>query len=226
LQVASAEVLSRIYSPTNPAAVDVYLEYHYRTRYSSVEFFCNIYYRVQSSITDSKLKFSTPQGSRKMNGFHPLLQMGLADMPPGRRWRAIEERTFGISASQARVLHRVLFGESSSSEPTALAEKVSMREMLRLMLASVGISFYAASDPDDEGDADAFSMGELRWEGIEGSERWMGRNIRSVAGCAPMSRDGEESDKEEDDEDEDEDDFSDEDEDGFGRESGPNCRHQ
>jgi hypothetical protein len=177
----------------------VYLEYHYRTRYSSVEFFCNVYYRLQSSIMDSKLKLSTPQGPRKMNGFHPLLQMGLADMPPGRRWRAIEERTFDISASQVRVLHCMLFGESSSSESTALAEKISMREMLRLMLASVGISFYASSDPDDEGDADAFTMGKLRWEGIERSQRWIGRNIR---------------------------DFSDEDEDGFGRELGPNCRHQ
>jgi hypothetical protein len=36
-QVASAELISRIYSPTNPAAVGVYLEYHYRTRYQSVE---------------------------------------------------------------------------------------------------------------------------------------------------------------------------------------------
>ncbi|KAJ7487230.1 hypothetical protein B0H11DRAFT_2014891 [Mycena galericulata] len=232
--VSSAEILSRIYSPTNPAAIDVSLEYHYRTRYSSVEFYCNIYYRVHPSITERKLVLSTPQGPRKMNGFRPLLEMGLADMPPGRRWRAIEERAFNLSQAQARTLHRILFGEAamadSDAAPAGLGGKIDVREMMELLLASVGISFYAAIDPDDEEDEDAFTMGDLRWEGIEGSERWLGRHIRSVAGCAPMPRDGEESDKaeaddDEDDEDEDEDEWSDEDESPGGG-AGPDCRHQ
>lgn len=68
-QVASAELLSRIDSPTNPAAVDVYLEYHYRMRYESVEFFCNVYYRAQPSVTETKLTLSTPRGPSKMNGW-------------------------------------------------------------------------------------------------------------------------------------------------------------
>ncbi|KAJ7761175.1 hypothetical protein DFH07DRAFT_771505 [Mycena maculata] len=230
--VSSAEILSRIYSPTNPAAIDISLEYHYRTRYSSVEFYCNIYYRAHPSITDPKLVLSTPQGLHKMNGFRPLLEMGLADMPPGRRWRAIEERTFDLSQAQARTLYRILFGEAADSdaEPAGLGGKIDVREMIELLLANVGISFYVAFDPDDEEDVDAFTMGELRWEGIEGSERWMGRHIRSVAGCAPMPRDDEESDKteendDEDEVDEDEDGWSDEDE-SFGRGAGPDCRHQ
>ncbi|KAF7351866.1 hypothetical protein MVEN_01148100 [Mycena venus] len=229
--VSSAEVLSRIYSLTNPAAIDVFLEYHYRTRYSSVEFYCNIYYRAHPSITDPELVLSTPQGPRKMNGFRSLLEMGLADMPPGRRWRAIEERTFDLSQAQARTLHRILFGEAADSdaESAGLGGQIDVREMIELLLASVGISFYVAFDPDDEEDVDAFTMGELRWEGIEGSERWLGQHIRSVAGCAPMPRDDEESDKEENDDDEDDED--DEDEDGWsdesvGRGAGPDCRHQ
>ncbi|KAJ7677187.1 hypothetical protein B0H17DRAFT_1207236 [Mycena rosella] len=197
--VSGADVLSRIYSPTNPAAVDVYLEYHYRTRYSSVEFHYNVYYRVHASIANAQLSLTTPRGPRKMNGFRPFMQMGLADVPAGKRWRAIEERT--------------------------------VRETLRLVLASVGISFSAASDPEDEDDEDAFEMGQLRWEGLEGSERWLGRNIRRVAGCDPMARDGEESAEEEDfeeeddsDEEDDDEDFSDEEQ--FGGGAGPECRHQ
>ncbi|KAF8173027.1 hypothetical protein K438DRAFT_1981217 [Mycena galopus ATCC 62051] len=215
--VASAELLSRVYSPTNTAAVDVYLEYHYRTHYQSVEFFCNVYYRAQPSITEKKLTLSTPRGPSKMNGFRPLLQMGLADMPPGRRWRAIEERTFDLSQVQARSLHRVLFGEASASasgsesDPSkglGLAKTISVREMIELLLASVGISFYT-----------------LRWEGLDGSARWLGRNIRSVSGCAPMNDDNKDSDEENGDYDEDEDEYSDEDDGDFGGERG-GCQHQ
>ncbi|KAF8142519.1 hypothetical protein K438DRAFT_1784649 [Mycena galopus ATCC 62051] len=232
--VASAELLSRVYSPTNTAAVDVYLEYHYRTHYQSVEFFCNVYYRAQPSITEKKLTLSTPRGPSKMNGFRPLLQMGLADMPPGRRWRAIEERTFDLSQVQAHSLHRVLFGEASASasgsesDPSkglGLAKKISVREMIELLLASVGISFYTAFDPDDEDDVDSFKMGELRWEGLDGSARWLGRNIRSVSGCVPMNDDNKDSDKENGDYDEDEDEYSDEDDGDFGGERG-GCQHQ
>ncbi|KAF7358601.1 hypothetical protein MSAN_01198700 [Mycena sanguinolenta] len=224
-------LLSRIYSPTNPAAVDVYLEYHYRTRYQSVEFFCNVYYRPQPSITETKLTLSTPRSPTKLNGFRPLLQMGLADMPPGKRWRAIEERTFDLSEAQARSLHRILFGEASASGSESdsttgldLAEEISVREMIELLLASVGIAFYTAFDPDDEDDVDSFEMGELRWEGLDGSARWLGRNIRSVSGDAPMKDDNKDSDKEDDDY-EDEDEYSDEDDEDFGR-GGGDCRHQ
>ncbi|KAJ7811881.1 hypothetical protein B0H14DRAFT_3479296 [Mycena olivaceomarginata] len=231
-QVASAELLSRIYSPTNPAAVDVYLEYHYRTRYQSVEFFCNVYYRAHPSITETKLTLSTPSGPRKMNGFRPLLEMGLADVPPGRRWRPIEERTFDLSQAQARALHRTLFGETlasgSASDSTVaglgLAEKISVREMIELLLASVGISFYTAFDPDDEDDVDSFKMGELRWEGLDGSARWLGRKIRAVSGCPPMNDDNKDSDQD-DDYDEDEDEYSDEDDGDFGPGRGE-CQHQ
>ncbi|KAJ6614237.1 hypothetical protein B0H10DRAFT_2436103 [Mycena sp. CBHHK59/15] len=191
MNIRSAEVLSRIYSPTNPAAVDVYIEYHHRTRYSSVEFFCNMYFRVHNPVAGAQLDLSTPEGRRKMHRFRPLLQMGLADMPPGPRWRAVNERTFSISASQARTLHRVLFGKASKK---GLANKISVREMLRLLLASVGIALYVATDPKDEGDLDKVESGDMCWEGIEGSARWLGRNIRSVADCAPMKRDAEDSD--------------------------------
>ncbi|KAJ7670718.1 hypothetical protein DFH06DRAFT_1125013 [Mycena polygramma] len=215
--VASAEILSRIYSPTNPAAVDVYLEYHYRTRYESVEFMCNVFYRAHPLIKDRKLDLSTPRTPMRMNGFRTLFRMGLKDVPPGRRWRAIDKRMFALTAPQARTLHRVLFGEASASvkgvesKSTALADKIGVPEMVQLLLASVGIAFYPATDPLAKDDGDAFTEGELRWEGIEGSERWLGRHVRSVARCVamglqgglpPMSRDPEDVSPDKDDEDE------------------------
>lgn len=190
-QIRNAGILSRIYSPTNPAAVDVYIEYHYRTRYSSVEFFCNLYYRVHNPVAGPELDLSTPEGRRKMHRFRPLVQMGLADMPPGRRWHAVNERTFGISASQARTLHRVLFGTATKK---GLAGKISVRETLRLLFASVGITLHVAEQTKGDDDRDKIEGGELGWEGIEDSARWLGRNIRSVADCPPMKRDAEDSD--------------------------------
>ncbi|KAJ7262070.1 hypothetical protein C8J57DRAFT_1719637 [Mycena rebaudengoi] len=225
--VASAEILSRIYSPTAPAAVDVYLEYHYRTRYESVEFYCNVYYRVHPTIADAKLTLGAPRAPRTMNGFRTLFEMGLADIPPGRRWRAVDERKFGMSAGQVASLHRVLFGEASSAAvntaaakgeggdgaeegPRPVADIIGKREMLMLLLASVGISFYAAENPKDKHDVDEYQneSGDLRWEGLEGSEKWLGRQIRSVVvsgGTADVIPDvgGEDDEDEWEDEDED-----------------------
>ncbi|KAJ6481330.1 hypothetical protein C8R47DRAFT_1135412 [Mycena vitilis] len=194
--VASAAILSRIYSPTNPGAVDVYLEYHYRTRYESVEFMCNVFYRAHPLIEDRKLDLNMPRMPARMNGFRSLFRMGLKDVRPGRRWRAIDKRMFDLTTPQARMLHRVLFGEASSSSPegaehksTSLADKMGVPEMVQLLLASVGIAFYPASDPLAKDDGDAFMEGALRWEGIDGSERWLGSHVRSVARCVAMGRD-------------------------------------
>ncbi|KAJ7827803.1 hypothetical protein B0H13DRAFT_2119004 [Mycena leptocephala] len=107
--------------PTNPTAVDVYLEYYHRER----EFICNIYYRVHNPVSGTELEARAPEGPRKMYGFRPLLQMG----------RAASKRTFSISAPQVRALHRVLFGEAT---------------MMRLLFASVGIEFHVGASPKDD----------------------------------------------------------------------------
>ncbi|KAJ7100857.1 hypothetical protein B0H15DRAFT_944146 [Mycena belliarum] len=232
--VADAEVLSRIYSPTNPAAVDVYLAYHYRTRYASVEFSCNVYYRVHAAIRGAALAVARPRGPRQMNGFRPLFEMGLADVPPGKRWRAVDERSFGVSVAQAGALHRVLFGDAG------VGAQIAVRETLVLLLASVGIAFSAEED--------RYTMGAVRWEGLDGSARWLGRNLRRVAAAAGelVKADGEDSNKEddegdddsedewEDEDDEDEDEAEDEDgdeddehdDDEEDRWAGPDCRYQ
>ncbi|KAJ7443182.1 hypothetical protein B0H11DRAFT_469184 [Mycena galericulata] len=157
LNVRSASVLSRIFSPTNPTAIDVYLDYHHRTRTSSVEYSCSIYFRVHDPVSGTRLARSTPDGRRKMHGFRPLLQMGLKDMPPGPRWRAVEQRKFNVSAAQARTLHRVLFGSAG------LVEKISVKETMLLLLASVGIALHVAEST--RSDSDRLMPDDLHWDG-------------------------------------------------------------
>ncbi|KAJ7636668.1 hypothetical protein FB45DRAFT_1001677 [Roridomyces roridus] len=234
--VQSASILTRIYSPTRPAAVDVYLDYHHRTRYSSVEFFCNVYYRIQRTVSTTKLDAREPRGPRKMNGFRMLFELGLADLPPGNSWKAVDEREFGIKERDVCVIHELLFGLQEEAETKSEAEededdeadttpatKITMRNTLSLLLASVGISFYGED----------LESGELCWEGIEGSERWLGKNIRRVVKAAAAlgasaGEDSEDEDEElDEDEDEDGDDWDDDDNDGFPYEDGPsNCRYQ
>lgn len=143
----------------------MFLTYHHRTRYSSVEFHCEVYYRVHDVLTGSELDVREPEGPRKMYGFRPLLNIGLG----------ANKRTFNISASQARTLHRVLFGNN-----LGLANKVGVREMMRLLLASVGIALAMGTNPKN----DKIETQEIGWEGLEDLDaRWLGQNIRRVAGC-------------------------------------------
>ncbi|KAG6913631.1 hypothetical protein DXG01_005489 [Tephrocybe rancida] len=212
--VRSAGVLSRIYSAARPAAVDVYMRYHYRTRYESVEFFCNVYYRAHASVA-KELKSSVPQSKKKLNGFKSLLEMGLKDLPPGRRWRAIEERSFDIDQAQVVGLHHILFGSQAAKRQGVeeggekhLSEKFGKADMLELMLAAVGVAFTTAREEEDD---DGYDMGEMTWEGLQGSERWLGRNIRRVCGIEPMvgdDKDSEDEGAQDEDEDEDEDEDS------------------
>ncbi|KAJ7148072.1 hypothetical protein C8R43DRAFT_952696 [Mycena crocata] len=199
--VRSAEVLSRIHSPTMPTAVDVQMRYWSRSRMNSVEFFCDVYYRAHNPVASAGLDISEkPEGRDMTYSFRPLALMNLADRPPGARWRRINERTFEISAVQARTLHRVLFGMPTETAP-GLAGKISVREMLRLLFASVGVVLHVSSNATDKNGDNVKGGGELRWEGIQDNARWLARNIRRVAGCAPMPRDEEESEMESDAED-------------------------
>lgn len=159
--------------------------------------------------------------------------MGFADVPPGRRWRAVEERNFEISKGQVYALHTMMFGEpqkkkkeTESDEGDVDIDATSMAhvDMVRLMLASVGILLDVADAEDGEDAEDALdSNNGLTWEGLGGCDRWLGRNIRRVCGARPLEGDGNDTDKDEDEGEDDEDDDDDE----YGRARGePDCRNQ
>ncbi|PBK77886.1 hypothetical protein ARMSODRAFT_946724 [Armillaria solidipes] len=213
--VSRFDVLSRIYSPTRPKSVDVYLEYHYRTRYSSVEFFCNVWYRANTKMTPD-LKTNIPRGPRTMNGFKSLVSLGLANIPPGRRWRGIDEREWNLSAEQLDGLHGLLYGTGSDG----IAEKISRVALVRLLLGSVGFVLDVAEHNGDKDEQ--IQVADLRWEGTDNSARWLGSNIRRICDISALEQDDHDTDNEVD-EDEDDEGYSDE-EDDFGRRDG--CSHQ
>jgi hypothetical protein len=78
---------------------------------------------------------------------------------------------------------------------------ISLRETLRFVETPLHIA-----STDEERDEDSFKTRGLHFEGLEASARWLGRHFRSVAGCAPIEHDGNNSDDgmREDSEDEDE----------------------
>ncbi|KAJ7148071.1 hypothetical protein C8R43DRAFT_1129224 [Mycena crocata] len=192
--VPSADVMSRIYSPTTPTAVDVYMDYWHKARQYGVEFTWNVYYRVHNPVERPDIDVSDrPDETEEMFGFRPVAEMDLEDVPKDRHWRVITKGKF-IPISEARMIHSVLFGVPTEASP-GLAAKVSMREMLWLLFASVGIALHVASDPTNKKDREAVDTGtEVRWVGLSPYARWLGRNIRRVGECAPMPRDGEDSD--------------------------------
>jgi len=104
--------------------------------------------------------------------------MALDDNPPGRRWYAKTLREWGMRAAHADRVHAALFGQQSA------VDKV---DAVRLLLASVGISFVAARDEDEEDAQDLERNGSFTWECFESD--WIGLNIRAACGV-PLEKDG------------------------------------
>ncbi|KAF7348722.1 hypothetical protein MVEN_01391100 [Mycena venus] len=162
MTVRSAEVLSRIYSPNNPSAVDVYLSYYDRTRDSSVEFHCDIYYLMHDTFTGMEFIVREPEGPGKMHGFQPLLHI---DLLP-------QKHEFNITKSQTQALFMVLFANESIRRCM-----IPPDAMMRLMLASVGIAMSMGRGPEN----DSFESDEIRWDGLEDNAHWLGKNVRRVS---------------------------------------------
>ncbi|KAF8062499.1 hypothetical protein FPV67DRAFT_1508787 [Lyophyllum atratum] len=207
-----AEVLTRIYSPTCPSAVDIYLEYYHQYDLSeqdpSVEFCCDVYYREHREVSKD-LDQSIHEEALKPNGFIPMLQMSLADIASGTRGRVITQGNFSVSSAEVASLHGLLFGQpsigvrevNSATEPRAesdsepilpLNARISAINMMELLLASVGVRFVTARD---NGKEDKFELGEdeMEWTGLKGHERWLGRNLRRVCNLNALEGDDKDS---------------------------------
>ncbi|KAK0240392.1 BAR-domain-containing protein [Armillaria nabsnona] len=145
-----------------------------------------------------------------MNGFKSLVSLGLADVPPGRRWRRIDEREWNLSAEQLEDLHGLLYGTGSDG----VAEKISRVALVRLLLGSVGFVLDVAEHNGDKDDQ--IQVADLRWEGTDNSARWLGSNIRRICDISALEQDDHDTDNEVD-EDEYDEEYSDEEDDFGGR---------
>ncbi|KAH8100025.1 hypothetical protein BXZ70DRAFT_200352 [Cristinia sonorae] len=213
--VIDADVMTRIYSPTKPSSVDVYWAYHHRTRWESVEFDCRLMYRVHDPVPSSDLGLprggTAPRVGRE--GWKLFFELGLADLPPGRRWKPIDQMEWGLKEADAKRIHEALF-DTEERSPLKTVDKVAT---MRMLLAAAGIPFGVARTEDGDDGQDPERIATVRWE-LDHDE-WIALNIRKACGVSlqrdanykPRSADDDDDYPEDSDEDDDEEYDSDED---------------
>lgn len=180
----TATIFTRIYSPTRPAAVDVWFHYHHRTRWESVEFTCSLLFRVTDPLTEAALPPTSDPldyNGRITRGWTRMFWMALDDSPPGRHWYAKPLRKWDMRAAHVNRIYAALFGRSERL--TSAIDKV---DTIRLLLASVGITFYVAREEGESDVQDPDGDRRFSWECFE--DDWLGLNIRDACGV-PLDKD-------------------------------------
>lgn len=199
----STDHIVRIYSPTAPVYIDVHFQYYCRSRWSEVEWFYSIGYKIQrrpsatagnALAIKNELKMSSPPDVHTRNGWQTLCwgYYDDSDGNYGKNWRRIECGQVELHEEGAVDVHEVLFGElekpaESDSEAT-LAYHRSLIRGIRMLLAAVGISYQVACT-DDERDKGPH---DLMLEGL--GDKWVGRAIRNACGLR-LARDAEDEQK-------------------------------
>lgn len=202
-----ADVMSRIYSPTKPSAVDVYFVYHHVTHYESVEFDCRLMYRIHDPVASDDLAMPHPDEAPRIGfqGWRRAFELGLADLPPGRKWKPVDQMHWGLKQEDIDKIHAALF----DTEERSPLKGVSKVDTAKLLMAAVGVPFGVATTEDGSDGQDPMRMATIQWE--LDHEDWIALNIRKVCGV-PLKRDANYKSRSEmeDDEDEDEDEDSEE----------------
>lgn len=150
-QPIDAQIYTRIYSTTKPAAVDVYWQYHYhnRSREEEVSFHCVLLWRAHDPITTTSIiapKITINDTSHApragQNKWRLVFELNM-NTPPNILWREINELTWGLTPGDLDHVHELLFGLDPS-----LAQKagqVAKVDTVQLMLAAVGFVFTVAT---------------------------------------------------------------------------------
>ncbi|KAJ7496656.1 hypothetical protein FB451DRAFT_1119558 [Mycena latifolia] len=197
----TVSTISRIYSPSRPTYVDVRLLYHCRMRSSSLEWHFSIGYKI----------YTRPQGLGPAKERPADLDIkklkaefggGLANMHVNKGWRSIAWATWddlgGRNYGQRRVeerscdlydegivdLHEALFGALPDAEK---ARRMASVNVVRLLLAAVGIDYEIACEEDEEDvppgmDQKDTKQGHIEWMLCGLSDHWLGREVRRACG--------------------------------------------
>ncbi|EIW77430.1 hypothetical protein CONPUDRAFT_168360 [Coniophora puteana RWD-64-598 SS2] len=190
------DVAARIYSPTTPACIDVYLNYHFRARFSmGSEWFWSLVYKIHrwpgKEVPDAAAVAQRFQKSR--------------EAPSG--WKQIGGASFdGLQAERGAVriahrdvldIHDALLGpidkpSEDASEETKLAFRRQLVWCARLLMASVGIGYQVACT-EPERDVGVGQDG-MQWKLTirERGGTWLARGIRKACGFE-LSKDPEEA---------------------------------
>ncbi|KAG1775635.1 hypothetical protein EV702DRAFT_1279777 [Suillus placidus] len=196
----STDHLVRIYSPTAPMYIDVHFQYYCRSRWSEVEWFYSLGYKIQrrpsataanAFAIKKELNNGCPPDVHTRNGWQTLCWGYYDDSHEnyGKNWRRIECGQVELHEEGVMDVHEALFGEMEKPAETdseaMLAYRRSLVRGIRLLLAAVGVSYDVACT-DDESDEGTH---ELMLEGL--SDKWVGRGIRNACGLR-LARDAEE----------------------------------
>lgn len=184
-QISDAYAYTRISSLHGCAAVDVYWTFHNQAGWSSVDFNSHLLFRFVETMDVLKSgphDFSGGRPRQGRNGWKPIFDMGLADIPPGRRWRAVDELAWGLTVSDANKIHRTLFGKKTKSP----GSQISKVDTIRLLFAAVTLPFNVAKSEDDKLSDCIDRRARIRWK--LGNEDWVALNIRKSCGV-PLKRD-------------------------------------
>lgn len=169
--------MTRIYSPTNSAAIDVQFEYYHRTRWESVEFNCEVSYKIVNPVTHQEVVPWITVHSR--SDWTTFFEMELEEDPPGKRWYASYITNWGLTAAHAEHIQTTLFGHDAQLPANA----IDSVDTMRLLLAAVGIQLQVARTEEGE---DRQARGEIVWE-MDNAD-WIAHNIRKACG-KPLERD-------------------------------------
>ncbi|KAG2143451.1 uncharacterized protein EDB93DRAFT_1088292 [Suillus bovinus] len=195
----STDHIVRIYSPTAPMYIDVHLQYYCRSRWSEVEWFYSLGYKIQRRPSATKgdafsikneLTMGCPPDVHKRNGWQTLCwgYYDDSDGNYGKNWRRIECGNVELHEQGVLDVHEALFGElekpTETDSEAMLAYHRSLVRGIRMLLAAVGISYHVAC-ADDESDKGPY---DLMLEGL--SDKWVGRCIRNACGLR-LARDAE-----------------------------------
>lgn len=199
-QPRSTDHIVRIYSPTAPMYIDVHLQFYCRPRYSEVEWFYSLGYKIQRRPSPTagnalaikkELSHGCPPDVHTRNGWQTLCWGYYDDSNGnyGENWRRIECGKVELHEEGVMDVYEALFGEMEKPAGTdsvaMLAYRRSLVRGIRLLLAAVGITYNVACTDDerDEGPHD------YMLEGL--SDKWVGRGIRNACGLR-LARDAEE----------------------------------
>ncbi len=170
-------MLTRTFSPTRPAMIDVHLRYRERGN-------LDISYRIHNSLSSTHERLKTPhvhswKDSLDWSGdWRSVFHVDVTEIrrkyrhgqrpPKNVHWRS----SWGMNETDAKQVRDVLFGP--------LGDKVSTLDAVLFLLTTVGFRMNVRT-----GDGERFRdsvAGDPLWE--VGDEEWLGRNIRKACGIS------------------------------------------
>ncbi|KAG1740167.1 uncharacterized protein EDB91DRAFT_1082135 [Suillus paluster] len=200
-QPRTTDNIVRIYSPTTPMYIDVHFRYHCRSRWSEVEWFYALGYKIQhrprATVCDARafkeelVEGAPPPDLHTRNGWQNIC-WGYFDESNGnygKKWRRVELAKMELYEEGVMDVYETLFGElerpAETDSEAMLAYRRSLVRGIRLLLAAAGISYEVACTDEENDKRPPLLM-------LEGHrDTWVGRGIRNACGIR-LARDAEE----------------------------------